>query len=88
MITRNDASLCKVAATTPIQDIVAVFREDGGVIIEGFLTEDQVDRINTEAEPLIRQRQPGGTYDSQELNEFWNQHQAPHTLGRPQQDLS
>ncbi|MFD6451792.1 phytanoyl-CoA dioxygenase family protein [Nocardia sp. NPDC060220] len=64
------AKLRRVPATAPLDDILAVYREDGGVIIEGLLTKDQVDRLNNEIATPLRQLAAGSTHDDPEMQEF------------------
>ncbi|UTT50905.1 MULTISPECIES: phytanoyl-CoA dioxygenase family protein [Rhodococcus] len=42
-----------VADTTPVEEILAIVEEDGGVIIEQFLTPEQVQRFNAEIDPKL-----------------------------------
>jgi ectoine hydroxylase-related dioxygenase (phytanoyl-CoA dioxygenase family) len=70
MITQNDTSLRRVSTTTPIQDLMEIFHEAGGVIIEGFLTADQLERINHELEPALRQLDPGSKHQDEFIAEF------------------
>ncbi|GGX14242.1 phytanoyl-CoA dioxygenase family protein [Streptomyces noursei] len=68
--TTGTAQLRRVPRGTPIEDILAVFHEDGGVIVEGLLTSEQVERVNREIEPAMREQQAGSTHDDEFIAEF------------------
>ncbi|MBC2641983.1 MULTISPECIES: phytanoyl-CoA dioxygenase family protein [unclassified Rhodococcus (in: high G+C Gram-positive bacteria)] len=65
------ASLRRVSSDAPIDEIVGVVHEDGGVIIEGFLTPEQVERFNSEVEPAIGAIAPGAKIDDETVQEFF-----------------
>jgi hypothetical protein len=44
-------SLRKLPGTSSVDELVSVVKEDGGVIIEDFLTPEQVVAINLEIDP-------------------------------------
>ncbi|EXK27740.1 hypothetical protein FOXG_10239 [Fusarium oxysporum f. sp. lycopersici 4287] len=48
---RNNPEITALPATAPIEEIVSVIRRDGGIIIKGFITPDEADRIQAEADP-------------------------------------
>ncbi|EXM17067.1 hypothetical protein RAB80_009071 [Fusarium oxysporum f. sp. vasinfectum] len=48
---RNNPEITALPATAPIEEIVSVIRRDGGIIIKGFITPDETDRIQAEADP-------------------------------------
>ncbi|MBN9747878.1 phytanoyl-CoA dioxygenase [Amycolatopsis sp. A1MSW2902] len=74
MTEATTASLRKVSSSTPIDEILGVMREDGGVVIEGFLTPDQVARFNAEIEPALSALSPGATIDDETVQEFFGSH--------------
>jgi hypothetical protein len=64
------SALRSVPRTTPVDEIMAIVRADGGVIIEAFLTEEQVARMNAEIhEPLTRLR-PGSVHEHEAIRTF------------------
>lgn len=64
------STLKRLPHTTEIADIIAVVAEDGGVIIEGLLSQEQVDRFNTDIERPLAALAPGGTHELEIVNEF------------------
>ncbi|EXK79165.1 hypothetical protein FOQG_16213 [Fusarium oxysporum f. sp. raphani 54005] len=48
---RNNPEITALPATAPIEEIVSAIRRDGGIIIKGFITPDEADRIQAEADP-------------------------------------
>ncbi|RKK95983.1 hypothetical protein BFJ68_g14474 [Fusarium oxysporum] len=48
---RNNPEITALPASAPIEEIVSVIRRDGGIIIKGFITPDEADRIQAEADP-------------------------------------
>lgn len=63
-------SLRKVPSSAPIPDILAVFHEDGGVIIQGLLDPSQVEQINREIDPAMQALEPGSRHDDEFVAEF------------------
>ncbi|OUS89657.1 phytanoyl-CoA dioxygenase family protein [Rhodococcus sp. NCIMB 12038] len=68
--TVSGTALRRIPATAPIEDILAVFHEDGGVIIGGLLTDEQIDRFNADIEPDLTAIEPGGKSDNKFIAEF------------------
>ncbi|CAJ1506316.1 phytanoyl-CoA dioxygenase family protein [[Mycobacterium] kokjensenii] len=64
------AKLRTIAGTAPIDEILSIVREDGGVIIKGFLTPDQVARFNAEIDPALQELNPGSKHDNEIVAEF------------------
>ncbi|MFD7966678.1 phytanoyl-CoA dioxygenase family protein [Streptomyces zaomyceticus] len=62
-----------IASSAPIDEILGIFREDGGVIIQGLLDRDQVDRLNREIDPAIQELSPGSRHDDELAAEFHGQ---------------
>ncbi|MCP2274471.1 Phytanoyl-CoA dioxygenase (PhyH) [Nocardia amikacinitolerans] len=62
--------LRRVPSTAPINDILTVVNEDGGVILEGLLTADQVARFNTDIDADLAQLAPGSTHADEIAKEF------------------
>ncbi|KAG9500682.1 hypothetical protein J7337_006361 [Fusarium musae] len=48
---RNNPEITALPATAPIEEIVSVIRRDGGIIIKNFITPEEADRIQAEADP-------------------------------------
>ncbi|MFJ9824515.1 phytanoyl-CoA dioxygenase family protein [Streptomyces sp. NPDC101160] len=69
-MTISKISLRRIPASAPVEEILAVFREDGGVIIEGLLSPDQVERFNREIDPSMRELSAGSKHDDEFVAEF------------------
>jgi hypothetical protein len=52
------ASLIHLQARDPFAAVVAALHEHGGVVVEGLLGRDTLDRVNAEIDPLLAQVQP------------------------------
>jgi ectoine hydroxylase-related dioxygenase (phytanoyl-CoA dioxygenase family) len=59
MTTSTNVKLRSVPAATPVADILAIVSEDGGVIIQQLLSQDQVRRFNAEIDPAMHALEPG-----------------------------
>ncbi|GAB3681119.1 phytanoyl-CoA dioxygenase family protein [Saccharopolyspora tripterygii] len=66
----NTATLRKVPRSAPIADIMSIFHEDGGVIIQGLLNANQVEQVNSEIEQDLKSLQPGSKHDDEFVAEF------------------
>ena len=64
------ASLRKIPNSAPVDEILSIVGQDGGVIIEGLLTRDQVDRFNTDIDEAMRELAPGTKHDDEFIAEF------------------
>lgn len=64
------ARLRAVPRDTPLAEILSIVKADGGVILKGFLTPDQVIRFNTDIEPSIQQLAAGSKHEDPEIAEF------------------
>lgn len=61
----------RVPKTTGVLEIAQILREDGGIIIEGFLTPEQVHNVNTDVEPTLAALEPCGDLSlAEELKKF------------------
>ncbi|MBF6260028.1 phytanoyl-CoA dioxygenase family protein [Nocardia farcinica] len=69
-MTSVDATLQRVGNTTGITEIREIVDRDGGVIIEGLLTADQVARFNAQIEEPLAALTPGGKHELEIVNEF------------------
>ena len=63
-------SLQSVPRSTPVTEILEIVERDGGVIIEGFLTRDQIDRFNADIEPALDALRPGSTHENEIVQAF------------------
>jgi ectoine hydroxylase-related dioxygenase (phytanoyl-CoA dioxygenase family) len=70
MTTEAKAALRSVAATTPLAEILDIVAKDGGVIIENFLSADQIARFNAEVEQPMAALAPGSTHENEIVAEF------------------
>jgi Phytanoyl-CoA dioxygenase (PhyH) len=68
--TAPTATLQHVSKDTPLAEILAIVDADGGVIIEKFLTEDQVRRFNEETQPALDALGAGSKHDDEFIAEF------------------
>lgn len=57
--------------SAPIAEILAILGEDGGVVLEGFLSREQIARFNAEIEPAMEELSPGATADDEMVQEFF-----------------
>ncbi|MBC2641980.1 phytanoyl-CoA dioxygenase family protein [Rhodococcus wratislaviensis] len=62
--------LRSVPNSTPVNDIMTIVHEDGGVIIEDFLTEGQVRALNSDIDVAIGAIDPGAKYDDSFMIDF------------------
>ncbi|MFF7375018.1 phytanoyl-CoA dioxygenase family protein [Streptomyces massasporeus] len=64
MTTQKKAqTLTSVANDTSAEEILKIVTRDGGVIIKGFLTQEQITRFNAEIEQPLRALAPGSTHE-------------------------
>ncbi|MFE9025593.1 phytanoyl-CoA dioxygenase family protein [Streptomyces iakyrus] len=71
MTTQKKAQpLTSVANDTPAEEILKIVTRDGGVIIKGFLTQEQIARFNAEIEPPLRALAPGSTHEDEVVAAF------------------
>ncbi|TWS26315.1 phytanoyl-CoA dioxygenase family protein [Tsukamurella sputi] len=69
-MTAVNATLQRVANTTPVAEIREIVARDGGVIIEGLLTADQITRFNADIEAPLQALHPGSTHELEIVQEF------------------
>ncbi|KAM5349529.1 hypothetical protein ACJ41O_006034 [Fusarium nematophilum] len=48
---KNNPEITSLPASAPIEEIVKVIRRDGGIIIKNFITPEEADQIQAEADP-------------------------------------
>jgi len=65
------ASLIHLQASDPVGQVVAVLREHGGVIVEGLLDRDVLERFNAEIDPLLERVRPDRTFLNPALDWFF-----------------
>ncbi|WP_098893869.1 phytanoyl-CoA dioxygenase family protein [Streptomyces sp. t99] len=71
MTTQKKAqALTSVANDTPAEEILKIVTRDGGVIIKGFLTQEQITRFNAEIEQPLRALAPGSSHENEIVAEF------------------
>lgn len=59
---KNNTTLRHATPDMSVEHILQIVREDGGVIIKGFLSPDQVRSFNEELEPAMRKTRMGSTH--------------------------
>lgn len=64
------ATLRRVSKDTPVADILEIVNADGGVIIEKFLTTDQVRSFNDEVQPAMDALDAGSKHDDEFVADF------------------
>lgn len=69
-MTSVDSPLTRISSTSGITEILAIVTRDGGVILDGLLTPDQVARFNAEIDPPLAALAPGGKHQLNAANEF------------------
>ncbi|WP_413768782.1 phytanoyl-CoA dioxygenase family protein [Rhodococcus pyridinivorans] len=69
-MTNLDITIQRVPSTTPAADILAIVAREGGVVIEGLLSPDQVSRFNAEIDPAVAALTPGSTHENEIVQEF------------------
>lgn len=71
MTTQKKAqTLTSVANDTPAEEILKIVTRDGGVIIKGFLTQEQITRFNAEIEQPLQRLNPGSTHENEIVAAF------------------
>ncbi|MFF9344992.1 phytanoyl-CoA dioxygenase family protein [Streptomyces sp. NPDC014773] len=71
MTTQKKAqALTSVANDAPAEEILKIVTRDGGVIIKGFLTQEQIARFNAEIEQPLRALAPGSTHEDEIVAAF------------------
>lgn len=63
-------SLQRVSKDTDPEKIVAIINEDGGVVIEGLLSDDQVRRFNAEIDPYLEKKVAGSKSQDEIMIKF------------------
>ncbi|MEU2654485.1 phytanoyl-CoA dioxygenase family protein [Streptomyces sp. NPDC007325] len=67
---KKTQALTSVANDTPAEEILEIVTRDGGVIIKGFLTQEQIVRFNNEIEQPLRALAPGSTHEDEIVAAF------------------
>ncbi len=60
---KKTQALTSVANDTPTEEILEIVTRDGGVVIKGFLTQEQIVRFNAEIEQPLRALAAGSTHE-------------------------
>ncbi len=64
-------SLTHLQVTDPIEAVVAVLQEQGGVVVEGLLSRETLDRFNAEVDPLLAGVRPDRKFLNPALDFFF-----------------
>ena len=64
-------SIPRFPATAPTEQVVAALRDAGGVIVEGVLARDLLDRFNAELDPILDQVSPKRSYLNPAIDAFY-----------------
>ncbi|WKG05499.1 phytanoyl-CoA dioxygenase family protein [Mycolicibacterium sp. HK-90] len=64
------SNLKRLPHTADIADILSIVDRDGGVILEGLLSPDQVARFNADVDSALSALAPGGTHTDELVQEF------------------
>ncbi|MFF7775027.1 phytanoyl-CoA dioxygenase family protein [Streptomyces tanashiensis] len=67
---KKTQALTSVANDTPTEEILDIVTRDGGVVIRGFLTQEQIVRFNAEIEQPLRALSPGSTHEDEIVAAF------------------
>ncbi|GGU83705.1 hypothetical protein GCM10010275_18700 [Streptomyces litmocidini] len=71
MTTQKKAqALTSVANDTSAEEILKIVTRDGGVVIESFLTQEQIARFNAEIESPLQALAPGSTHENEIVAAF------------------
>ncbi|KAF9893458.1 hypothetical protein FE257_010770 [Aspergillus nanangensis] len=62
--------MARLPATSPVDDLLAAYKRDGGVIISGLLTLDQVGRFNSEIDDVLAKTKAGSESSSNAMQAF------------------
>lgn len=65
-----DSAIQRIRGTADIAEIRALVERDGGGVLEGLLTPDQVARFNAEVDPALAALTPGGKHTDELVKEF------------------
>jgi len=65
------AELTRLRAGAPIDDVTRSLAADGGVIVEGMLSTDLVERFSADIESTATTHQAGATTAGDRMTEFW-----------------
>ena len=49
----------------PVEDVMAIIDEDGGIILEGVLSQEVLDEVNEQLDPELEQLHTGSTHDDE-----------------------
>ncbi|WP_440711967.1 phytanoyl-CoA dioxygenase family protein [Gordonia sp. FQ] len=69
-MTSVETAIQRVPSSTSAADILAIVARDGGVVIEGLLSAEQVARFNSEIDPSLAALAPGSTHENELVQEF------------------
>lgn len=63
-------SISRLPRSTPVDEMVKHVHKDGGIIIQGFLTAQQVAEFNQDIDPVIANLAAGTTHEKEEIPGF------------------
>jgi ectoine hydroxylase-related dioxygenase (phytanoyl-CoA dioxygenase family) len=66
-----NASIPRLVASAPTEDVVESLREHGAVIVEGVLDADLLARFNAEIDPILEQVRPDRSYLNPMIDRFY-----------------
>ncbi len=66
----SNTTLQRIPASAGRDAILKAMREDGGVVIEGLLTPQQVQQFNQDIDPVLAKMDPGSKHDDEWTKEF------------------
>lgn len=76
-------ALQSVPSTTSVDEVHAIFKEDGAVILKNLLTPEQVKAFNTEIEPAMQALTPGSKHDMYEVMQAFHGANTKRLTGVP-----
>ncbi|GGX23794.1 hypothetical protein [Streptomyces noursei] len=67
---KQPQTMSSVTVDTPTDKVLKLLTRDGGVIVENFLTKEQVNRFNAEIEPPPQALRPGSAHENDTVAAF------------------
>ena len=55
----------------PVGDVMEIIRRDGGIVLEGVLSRDEVRQVNDELDPYLYDYHTGSQGGDELMKEFW-----------------
>lgn len=63
IIEKTDAKLRSLPFGAPVEEVMAIIDEDGGIILEDVLSQEVLDEVNAQLDPKLEQLHTGSTHD-------------------------